>query len=76
MWAPGPIWTGSKNLAPNGIRSPDRQSVASRYTDWATPGPYNDDDNDNDNNNNNNNKPFEIKKTIFNLSNIPARTTQ
>jgi hypothetical protein len=23
-WAPGPIWTGAKNLAPTGIRSPDR----------------------------------------------------
>ena len=23
-WAPGPVWTGAKNLAPTGIRSPDR----------------------------------------------------
>ena len=23
-WAPGPVWTGAKNLAPRGIRSPDR----------------------------------------------------
>jgi hypothetical protein len=22
-WAPGPVWTGAKNLAPTGIRSPD-----------------------------------------------------
>jgi hypothetical protein len=22
-WAPGPVWTGAENLAPNGIRSPD-----------------------------------------------------
>jgi hypothetical protein len=22
-WAPGPVWTGSENLSPNGIRSPD-----------------------------------------------------
>ena len=22
--APGPVWTGVENLAPNGIRSPDR----------------------------------------------------
>ena len=35
-WAPGPVWTGAENLAPTGIRSPDRQPVASRYTDWAT----------------------------------------
>jgi hypothetical protein len=24
-WAPGPVWTGVENLAPTGIRSPDRQ---------------------------------------------------
>ena len=23
-WAPGPFWTGTENLAPTGIRSPDR----------------------------------------------------
>jgi hypothetical protein len=23
-WAPGPVWTGEENLAPIGIRSPDR----------------------------------------------------
>ena len=23
-WAPGPVWTGAKNLASKGIRSPDR----------------------------------------------------
>ena len=23
-WAPGQVWTGAKNLAPTGIRSPDR----------------------------------------------------
>jgi hypothetical protein len=23
-WAPGPVWTGVKNLAPTGIRSPNR----------------------------------------------------
>jgi hypothetical protein len=23
-WVPGPVWTGSENLAPTGIRSPDR----------------------------------------------------
>ena len=23
-WAPGPVWTGTENLAPTGIRSPDR----------------------------------------------------
>ena len=25
-WAPGPVWTGAVNLAPTGIRSPDRPS--------------------------------------------------
>ena len=23
-WAPGPVWTGAENIAPTGIRSPDR----------------------------------------------------
>jgi hypothetical protein len=23
-WAPGPVWAGAENLAPAGIRSPDR----------------------------------------------------
>ena len=23
-WAPEPVWTGAENLAPTGIRSPDR----------------------------------------------------
>ena len=23
-WAPGPVWTGTENLAPTGIRFPDR----------------------------------------------------
>ena len=25
-WAPGPVWTGAENLAPTGIRSPDRRA--------------------------------------------------
>ena len=25
-WATGPVWTGAENLAPTGIRSPDRPS--------------------------------------------------
>jgi hypothetical protein len=33
--APGPVWTGAKNLFTTGIRSPDRP--ASHYTDWAIP---------------------------------------
>jgi hypothetical protein len=26
-WVPGPVWTGVENLAPTGIRSPDRPVV-------------------------------------------------
>jgi hypothetical protein len=26
-WAPGPVWTCAKNLAPTGIRSPDRPAA-------------------------------------------------
>jgi hypothetical protein len=25
-WAPGQVWTGAENLAPKGIRSPDRSA--------------------------------------------------
>jgi len=31
-WAPGPVWTVAENLAHTGIRSPDRPTVTSRYT--------------------------------------------
>ena len=34
-WAPGLVWTGAENLAPNGIRSQTAQPVASHYTDSA-----------------------------------------
>ena len=27
-WAPGPVWTGAENLAPIGIRSPDRPALS------------------------------------------------
>jgi hypothetical protein len=33
-WAPGPVWTGAENLAPTGIRSPDRPIPTS------LPGPH------------------------------------
>jgi len=26
-WASGPAWTGAENLAPTGIRSPDRPAI-------------------------------------------------
>ena len=34
-WAPGPVWTGAKNLAPPGFDPRTIQPVASRYTDWG-----------------------------------------
>ena len=30
-WAPGPVWTGAENLAPTGIRSPDRPARNDQY---------------------------------------------
>jgi hypothetical protein len=27
VWASGPVWTGAENLAPTGIRSPDRPDI-------------------------------------------------
>ena len=36
-WAPEPVWPGAENLAPTTIRSPNRQPLASRYTDYALP---------------------------------------
>ena len=40
-WAPGPVWTGVENLAPTGIRSPDRpaRSVVTIPTELSRP-PY------------------------------------
>jgi hypothetical protein len=39
-WAPGTVWTGAENLAPTGIRSPDRPARSeSLYLLWY-PGPY------------------------------------
>jgi hypothetical protein len=35
-WAPGPVWTGVKNLAPLGFNPRTVQPVASRYTDYTT----------------------------------------
>jgi hypothetical protein len=37
-WAPGPVWTGTENLAPPLWFDPQTiQPVASRYTYWAIP---------------------------------------
>jgi hypothetical protein len=38
-WAPGPVWAGAENLAPTGIRSPDRLARSQslyRYTTQPT----------------------------------------
>ena len=39
-WALGPVLTGAENLAPTGIRSPDRPARSERYTDWAIAAPH------------------------------------
>jgi hypothetical protein len=38
-WAPGPVWTCAKNLAPTGIRSPDRPSRSQSLYRLSYPGP-------------------------------------
>jgi hypothetical protein len=48
-WAPGPVWTGAENLAPTGIRSPDRPtrsqslyrlSYPAHYTPFPVPNSF------------------------------------
>jgi hypothetical protein len=39
-WAPGPVWTGAENLAPTGIRSPDRPTRSSVATPTELPDPH------------------------------------
>ena len=41
-WAPGPVWTGAENLAPNGFRSPDRLARSESLYWLSYPGPHND----------------------------------
>jgi hypothetical protein len=38
-WAPGPVWTAAKNLAPTGIRSPDRRARSESLYRLSYPGP-------------------------------------
>jgi hypothetical protein len=38
-WAPGYVWTGAENLAPTGIRSPDRLSRSQSLYRLSYPGP-------------------------------------
>jgi len=40
-WAPGPVWTGAENLAPNGIRCPNRPARSSVAIPTELPGPQN-----------------------------------
>ena len=39
-WAPGPVWTGAENLAPTGIRSPDRPARSESLYLLGYLGPY------------------------------------
>ena len=38
-WTPGPVWTGAENLAPTGIRSPDRPACSESLYRLSYPGP-------------------------------------
>jgi hypothetical protein len=38
-WAPGPVWTDAENLAPTGIRSPDRPARSESLYRLRYPGP-------------------------------------
>ena len=38
-WASGPGWTGAENLAPTGIRSPDRPAHSKSLYRLTYPGP-------------------------------------
>ena len=33
-WTPGPVWTSAENLAPTGIRSPDRPARSQSSLKW------------------------------------------
>ena len=39
VWAPGPLWTGTKYLALTGIRSPDRPGRSQSLNRLSYPGP-------------------------------------
>jgi len=38
-WAPGPVWTGAENLAPTGIRYPDRPARSESLYQLSYPSP-------------------------------------
>jgi len=39
-WAPGPVWTGAENLAPTGIRPPDRPESSQSLYPTTLHGPH------------------------------------
>jgi len=39
-WATGPVWTGAENLAPTGIRSPDRPARSQSLYRLSYPAHY------------------------------------
>ena len=39
-WAPGPVWTSAENLAPTGIRSPDRPARSESLYRLSYHGPH------------------------------------
>ena len=39
-WAPGPVWTGTENLATTGIRSPDRPARSESLYRLSYRGPH------------------------------------
>jgi hypothetical protein len=39
-WAPGPVWTGAKNLAPTRIRCPDRPARSQSLYRLSYPTPF------------------------------------
>jgi hypothetical protein len=38
-WAPGPVWTGAENLAPSGVRYPDRPARSQSLYRLSYPAP-------------------------------------
>jgi hypothetical protein len=39
-WAPGPVWKGAENVAPTGIRFPDRQARSESLYRLSYRGPH------------------------------------
>ena len=58
-WAPGPVWTGAENLAPTGIRSPDRPARSQSLHRLPYPAHFC--------------RPLEVTKSKFRGSDVPKR---